>query len=761
MESPAFVRTAIDMNCIQCDRLIEDQMMAKTNVVLVGCAVVFGLGLLFGCGDPDDNGSGPALTPSPDARNACGGNDDLTLDGDEVGPGDDCGPCDDGIVVCDGSNALRCSQASEPTNECGGCEPLHAETGEVCGPCDQGSWECDGDGGLECIDEAEPNACQGCGELDAEPGTVCGDDDEGLIACAGPEEVRCVEEGENACGGHQPLDAEPGTSCGICDQGVVACEGETETTCVDEERGLNDCGGCQNLPGIVGNLCGACDGELACDGDNDLTCEEGATNVCGGCDELDEEPGEECETGFVFSCDDTGSVSCAESASHACGGTSVLHDEAGSSCGPCGEGEYVCSGPDVLSCAGASRTNACGGCDRLPAQPMESCGECDNGTRVCSTANDVVCVGASTNACGGCEPLAAEPGTVCPDGGIRECADDGESVECVGWEPVEDDIFEELGEFTLQSIWASGPEDVWAVGDMDIEPDETTVFHYGGDDDGWERERVEVDGELVDTDWRGVWSTGPDDVWIVGVATDTDFGPVVQCCDADGEWVAHSEAIEDLELAGDFIGWHSIAGYDSDIWIAGDGYVIHWSDGDGEWSEVLDGGEEQVFSDIEVNAPDDIWVMATSNDWTEEPSGLFHYSGGDTWDDDFDFPTDLDEDSVTFTGLWSSGPDDVWLTINEQGDDGLEGDVWRYDGSATMPTEYPLDDPVAAVAGHDFADVWVVGWNGTIAHFNGNFWNVVQSPADIDLTDVATVETGSVWAVGLGGTILRYVGAEP
>ncbi len=79
--------------------------------------------------------------------NACGGEEELTLDGEQIEPGEECGPCSDGVAICASPNSLACSGASE-TNPCGGCTTLDDEPGQTCN--DNGLWVCDGEDDLIC-----------------------------------------------------------------------------------------------------------------------------------------------------------------------------------------------------------------------------------------------------------------------------------------------------------------------------------------------------------------------------------------------------------------------------------------------------------------------------------------------------------------------------------------------------------------------------------------------------------------------------------
>ena len=63
---------------------------------------------------PADVGPGHDVGPG----NLCGGELSLVHDGTVASPGGTCGACEDGVLLCDGPDALRCAGATEP-NACG------------------------------------------------------------------------------------------------------------------------------------------------------------------------------------------------------------------------------------------------------------------------------------------------------------------------------------------------------------------------------------------------------------------------------------------------------------------------------------------------------------------------------------------------------------------------------------------------------------------------------------------------------------------
>lgn len=422
----------------------------------------------------DDSGN------APEERNACGGLAVLA-----ESPGDACGSCHDGVLICDGADALRCHGAQLERNPCGTCEVLPGNPGDACGCA--GTLVCDG-ASLLCAEATERNGCGGCAALesDAELGHLC-DDGGGIVVCTGPNDVACRGEDANVCGGAGALALErpelegrrPGDACGACGLGVVACNGPDLLGCLDADRGVNACGGCVPLRGQPDAACGCGgSGRWVCDDSapGGVRCEGAdAPNACGGCAELDAAPGEPCESGTV-GCTGPDTTVCVREPEAAPCGADAFDGAVGGGCGECGDGVEVCAATDRTVCVGASARNVCGGCGLLAGEPGspcgggsawqcaddgtvscvrvesrnvcggvsplsrvpgEPCGACGDGLVVCISDEDVACLGEGiSNACGGCGQLAGVPGRpcgVCNTG--RWACDGNEDVVCAGEDP--------------------------------------------------------------------------------------------------------------------------------------------------------------------------------------------------------------------------------------------------------------------------------------------------------------------------------------
>lgn len=369
--------------------------------------------------------------------NACGGELDLRLNGLLVEPSYRCGECDDGSVVCNGPNTVRCVGATEP-NECGECFDLGGAVEQSCGPCGEGVLQCAEDGALLCVGDAPVNACDGCGSLQGQPGSSCFISDEdgaGTWVCDGGGVV-CRNGVLNACGGDEiPLvyngnEAELESPCdGECGDGRLACSEADANMLIcstQEDARANSCGGCSALPGNPGDDCGRC-GTWECDGEEGMQCVNEEPNSCGGCIPLTVELGEPCEDGTRAIC--VGDVTnCG--AGNGCGGDRSLGAVPGETCGPCST--WQCDGTEAVACVGSDE-NECGGCLPLPGFG-QACGTCGTGELRCQGRNGLRCEDEeldSINECGGCSPLDGEPGDDCGDcGGQLQCSSSRTDLIC-------------------------------------------------------------------------------------------------------------------------------------------------------------------------------------------------------------------------------------------------------------------------------------------------------------------------------------------
>ena len=290
--APDFLSASPGMRCGECGTWTCDPGDPDGNTVFCddvpfnacgGCGEVEGgdtLGLFCGsCGTVVCDLEDPELNSTEcndPGRNACGGCSELGAE-----RGGACGPCEDGMLQCDGPNALLCSGA-RALNDCGGC--MDFDEGQAlngdCGEC--GTWVCDDAnlGALRCEDPGF-NLCGGCGELNHEIDAACGDC--GTYQCQGGN-TACDDPGPNPCGGCGDITVNPlGTSCGEFGCGEYVCDeadGDGLTTRCDDP-GRNACLSCGDLDPLPGTTCNfATQGSFACNVEGDDTeCDDRSRNA--------------------------------------------------------------------------------------------------------------------------------------------------------------------------------------------------------------------------------------------------------------------------------------------------------------------------------------------------------------------------------------------------------------------------------------------------------------------------------------------------
>jgi hypothetical protein len=74
---------------------------------------------------------------------------------------------------------------------------------------------------------------------------------------------------------------------------------------------------------------------------------------------------------------------------------------------------------------------------------------------------------------------------------------------------------------------------------------------------------------------------------------------------------------------------------------------------------------------------------------------------------------------VTFSSIWGSGPDDVWVT-------GEQGTLLHWDGAGWSAASSGTSQALRAVMGTSKSNVWAAGLDGTFLHFDGRSWSSMR-----------------------------------
>lgn len=273
----------------------------------------------------------------------------------------------------------------------------------------------------------------------------------------------------------------------------------------------------------------------------------------------------------------------------------------------------------------------------------------------------------------------------------------------------------------LRAVWGSGPNDVWAAGDKG------TILHFNGQAwastpsgteedltgitgtgpanvyvsgqkgailhwDGKDWHQVQV-GDSAGTDVAlvNMWSSGPGDVWAIGI--DNDGGGFMR------HW--NGTKWESQGIPGSSSLWGVGGTGPTDVWMVGnnpkgEGWVIH---GDGKHFDA-NGYKGPPARAVWASGPSDVWVAPYQ--------GTLQHWNGTAW-----------EAPPTPDGSWfrmgGSGPDDVWAV-------GLNGvTVHLHEGKWTTPAT-GTNQIIWSIWSPSPTSAWAVGNNGTILRWDGSAW---------------------------------------
>ncbi|MBL9007328.1 MAG: protein kinase [Myxococcales bacterium] len=302
----------------------------------------------------------------------------------------------------------------------------------------------------------------------------------------------------------------------------------------------------------------------------------------------------------------------------------------------------------------------------------------------------------------------------------------------------------------LNSIWGSGPRDIWVAGDSG------TILHYNGT--AW-AEAVSA----TQATFKSVYGTGPNDVWSVafnGVIRHWNgktWVPMVSNTQQSLEHVHGSSPTDVWAVgkAGTIVRWdgkawaaspsgttndlHGIGGSGfGNIWTVGDkGTILKW-DGTAAWTTVQSG---TAFS---LNA---IYALAPQDMWAVGDRGTILHFDGSAWSP---LPNAVTTNLMAVFGV---DKNDVWAA----GDQGI---ILHWDGRAWLrvQTDASVTKPIFAIYGSSATDIWASGKQGMLLNWNGRAWVPVQSGTTEDLSAMFGNGRFDVWAVGSGGVILHWNG---
>ncbi len=217
------------------------------------------------------------------------------------------------------------------------------------------------------------------------------------------------------------------------------------------------------------------------------------------------------------------------------------------------------------------------------------------------------------------------------------------------WEPP----YEFATPGTLNAIWASSPNDVWTIGkhrtysfDSSFNTIIESAWRTVVTDDGIEWTSISAfDSHNVNS----MWGSGPDDVWVVGskganslsFAAHTNGAPV-----ADGSVLAWTE-VDTRTFSVLNAVWGSGPG---DVWTVGDGGTIRHITAGAKTSSIVESPTTENLRGLWGAGPKDIWAVG-------ENGTFLHYDGTEWRTAKGAFSS---KEKRHLYSIWGSGPSDVW-----------------------------------------------------------------------------------------------------
>jgi hypothetical protein len=285
----------------------------------------------------------------------------------------------------------------------------------------------------------------------------------------------------------------------------------------------------------------------------------------------------------------------------------------------------------------------------------------------------------------------------------------------------------------LRGVWGSGPNDIFAVGrnaDPAVQP-YGVIDHFDGT--RWTAQQVGT-MPLV-----AVGGSGPDDIYAVGGLLGSP-GVVLHSSDDGQSWLPLASFPQaSLPSSSVLRGvWADPAG---DVYITGGNGVFVYSHDHGSTWTIASNGPQGSTNGVWGSGSDDVYVAGG-------PDSIQHSSdGGTTW-------TSQTLASDSLLSVWGSGANDVYAVGGNASRSQLI--FHSSDGGATWVSEDAgASSELIGVWGSGPNDVYAVGFNGTILHSSGDgSWTTEDSGTANNLYGVWGSGPGDVVAVGANGTIL-------
>ncbi len=324
---------------------------------------------------------------------------------------------------------------------------------------------------------------------------------------------------------------------------------------------------------------------------------------------------------------------------------------------------------------------------------------------------------------------------------------------------------------TLLAVWGAGPNDVWAVGEEEV------LIHYDGTQ--WSRyNELFFPGSARNL--YGIHGTASNDIFAVG------NGGVVRHYNGANWNVMNANTTYNFRGVYSWtanracaVGWSGrVFRYDGTSWFeegpqTSVGLEGIFGAGGADFFAVGAGGTFLHCAGVgapwrsrSMASPDDyrgIWGSGANDIFVVGDNGRIVRFNGSAWvvmSSGTDRP---------FSSVWGSSNSNVLATVYQYtgsvyGGWDTYGEVDRYDGAAWAYMSGTMGVPCTRVWGSGPNDIFVVGEFGLIRRYNGAGWTIMDSGTDSHLQGVWGSGPNNVYAVGYdpdtgSGLVLRYNGS--
>ena len=317
----------------------------------------------------------------------------------------------------------------------------------------------------------------------------------------------------------------------------------------------------------------------------------------------------------------------------------------------------------------------------------------------------------------------------------------------------------------LFGLWASGRDDVWAVGAggeihrkdaqgwRSVLPPTLLLTPSALNDEALPRTFSSF-GDLAPLPWGGVAVTrtegrlwaGADEIWHAeidrGVRT-LSVSRAQREGDKAGQFVGalHTAPWQYLRY-GEEVGVHGSSA--SNVWVVAPTGLYHF---DGEAFTH----RTQIHPDRDTSQfTGPVWAVGRDEAWVGGKNGLFHRSA--------DFLKEFPIEGLSVTGLWGAWEKELWAVGSRNG----APSAWHWEGQRWTEVPLPHVDGLTrleAVTGRCANEVYAVGAQA-VFRWDGEAWHTVPIPMPLARVTAAERFGAELWVAGLSGAgepvILRH-----